>query len=145
MAGTTRKAESGPDGPAPDLQLVVVGPETMATISLPDRAEMDIGRAPNAGVCVSDTLVSRLHARLRIGADGIEIEDLGSANGTKIGSRILHKETSALHPGETVTVGSTILMLQRLPRFARARRIWPHAYFLGVSHMTRQSRGSFQG
>ena len=32
-------------------------------------------------------------------------------------------------PGEAVTIGSTVLMVQETRTFARPRRVWPHTYF----------------
>jgi DNA-binding NtrC family response regulator len=77
-----------------------------------------------------DPLASRQHARLYVDRDLVEIEDLGSANGTRLREAELASGTRAmLHPGEAVTIGSTVLLLQsRAPSFT-ARQVWPHAYF----------------
>jgi pSer/pThr/pTyr-binding forkhead associated (FHA) protein len=47
----------------------------------------EIGRAPECALCVEAELVSRRHARLTIGSDGLVIEDLGSSNGTRLDGR----------------------------------------------------------
>lgn len=50
---------------------------------------MTIGREPECDLVVADDGVSRKHARLRVTAAGLAVEDLGSANGTFIdGERI---------------------------------------------------------
>jgi len=43
-----------------------------------------IGRAPEAGVILSDDSVSRLHAAVHITDEGVELVDLGSRNGTRV-------------------------------------------------------------
>lgn len=52
-----------------------------------------VGRAPESTVCLDETGISRAHARLLPSDDGVQIEDLGSTNGTFInGKRVLHGE-----------------------------------------------------
>ena len=43
-----------------------------------------VGSLAECDVCVPDPSVSRRHARLRIQSDSVEVEDLGSTNGTRI-------------------------------------------------------------
>ncbi|MBV8199707.1 MAG: GAF domain-containing protein [Acidobacteria bacterium] len=50
-------------------------------LTLSEEAELVVGRDPAGGVFVDDSRVSRRHARLRRGAEGWEISDLGSKNG----------------------------------------------------------------
>src|SRR5204862_3603802 len=75
-------------------------------------------------------LASRLHARLHV-TDGLfEIEDIGSINRTKVRDVALaHGERVAVVPGEAVTIGSTILMVQETRAAGRNRRVWPHTHF----------------
>ena len=46
--------------------------------------EVTIGRGPECDIVIPDRQVSRLHARLRRGEGGFEVEDLGSKNGTHV-------------------------------------------------------------
>jgi DNA-binding NtrC family response regulator len=117
------KAEAGSVG----HHLLVMGPELFATHPLPPRGVLTIGRADNADVRLEDPLASRHHARLHIG-ETLQIEDLGSANKTRVRDVALAPgERVPIAPGEAVTIGSTILMVQqRLP--PRVRVLRPHGY-----------------
>jgi DNA-binding NtrC family response regulator len=107
--------------------LLVMGPELFATHPLPPRGMLTIGRAENADVRLDDPLASRHHARLHIG-EVLQIEDLGSANKTRVRDVALAPgERVTIAPGEAVAIGSTILMVQqRLP--PRVRVLRPHGY-----------------
>ncbi len=52
-----------------------------------DEGEIVIGRDPVVDVALADDRVSRRHAAVRLGAGGWEVVDLGSTNGTWIGSQ----------------------------------------------------------
>ena len=132
MAEGDRKTESripisGPDRPR--LSLLVMSEQGVFTHALPDRGTVTIGRAARCEVLVSDALLSREHARLRIG-DIVEIEDLGSSNGTRVGSRQLAaNEAATLALGDVVSIGSTVLVLQPATANQRPRQLWSHGYF----------------
>jgi two-component system, NtrC family, response regulator AtoC len=117
------KAEPGSLG----HHLLVMGPDLFATHPLPPRGVLTIGRAETADVRLDDPLASRHHARLHVG-DALEIEDLGSANKTRVRDVALAPgERVIIAPGEAVAIGSTILMVQqRLP--PRVRVLRPHGY-----------------
>jgi two-component system response regulator AtoC len=63
------------------FELVVFSGEEIRTFALPRSGEVTIGRDEGSTVRIDDPSVSRQHAVLRVG-DGLEIEDLGGANGT---------------------------------------------------------------
>ena len=68
--------------PAPaTFELVVFSGEEIRTFLLPPSGEVTIGRDEASTVRIDDPSVSRQHAVLRVG-EGLEIEDLGGANGT---------------------------------------------------------------
>jgi hypothetical protein len=81
-----------------------------------------IGRAPTCQVVISDPLVSREHALIRIGLDDAFVEDLASANGVYVNNvRIF--EPYQLCDGDRILVGT-----QELCAFAlssRKRRALP--------------------
>lgn len=63
-----------------------------------------MGRAPRADFVVDAALVSRVHCRLTLTqANQLELEDLGSTNGTFVNGRKVAKATLA--DGDTLTVG----------------------------------------
>ena len=105
------------------LHLVVMGPDEFATHPLPATGELVIGRGAGVEVSLADPLASRRHARLRMGAT-LEVEDLGSANGTRVREALLPpRQVARVLPGEAIAIGSTILMIQQnrvrpLPRAA---------------------------
>ena len=69
--------------------------------------EVGIGRE-NADLTLPDDQVSRRHATVRKTAQGLEIEDLGSTNGTWVNGRHLTAPTQ-LAAGDEIRVGATAL------------------------------------
>lgn len=63
-----------------------------------DQPSVSVGRAQGNELIVEDTSVSRRHARLSVESGRLLIEDLGSANGTFIGSQRLAANTPSLVP-----------------------------------------------
>ncbi|MEV7429540.1 FHA domain-containing protein [Nocardioides sp. NPDC092400] len=82
-----------------------------------ERAELDqgpvlIGRGSDAAIRLDDDYVSTRHARIAASGDEWFVEDLGSTNGTYIGSvRITQPTTVTL--GSQVRIGKTILELRK--------------------------------
>jgi pSer/pThr/pTyr-binding forkhead associated (FHA) protein len=71
--------------------------------------EMVLGRQADCDVCVPTGEVSRRHARIKPGPDGLLVEDLDSANGTYInGKRI---RSGMLRPGEELALDTVRFML----------------------------------
>ncbi|WP_205473047.1 FHA domain-containing protein [Nocardioides sp. SYSU D00038] len=71
-----------------------------------------IGRGPDAAIRLDDDYVSTRHARIAASGDQWFVEDLGSTNGTYIGSvRITQPTTLTL--GTQVRIGKTILELRK--------------------------------
>lgn len=71
------------------------------------REDAIIGRV-DAGVLLDDDEVSRYHAIVRVGADGADITDLGSTNGTFVDGRRLTGR-ARLVDGSLIRVGQTEL------------------------------------
>ena len=77
-----------------------------------DRAPILIGRGSDAAIRLDDDYVSTRHARIAASGDDWFVEDLGSTNGTYIGSaRITQPTTITL--GTQVRIGKTILELRK--------------------------------
>ena len=64
----------------PELVITVAGslPQTYSLI----RDKLTLGRAEDNDIVIPSRIVSRHHARIHVSAEGIEVEDLGSKNGT---------------------------------------------------------------
>ena len=63
-----------------------------------------VGRAARADFVVDAALVSRVHCRLILNdTNELQIEDLGSTNGTFVNGQKVTKVT--LHHGDTLTIG----------------------------------------
>ncbi|MBH0123751.1 FHA domain-containing protein [Rhodococcus sp. CX] len=68
-----------------------------------------IGRDRTCDIVVNDVLVSRVHAALHTGPSGLEIEDLGSVNGTYVDGKAVTR--TPLRDGDVVTIGNTDLVV----------------------------------
>jgi two-component system response regulator AtoC len=125
-ARTTRDSA---EGRATGYFLVVLGPEHSMTRQLDAQGTLSIGRGEDADVRIVDIMASRTHARLHVG-DALELEDLGSANGTLLRDQPIPANVRVpLSPGDAIAIGTTILVVQRRQPGFTPRRIWPHGYF----------------
>jgi len=73
-------------------------------------AELVIGRE-DAGLTIEDEQISRRHAVIRPRDGGIEIEDLGSTNGTYVNGQRIAGATR-LAGGDTVKFGRSVLQVE---------------------------------
>jgi len=102
-----------PPGPGVGLLLRVVGEKVFSWRALPEAGDLVLGRSELADVRIEEPSVSRRHAVLHIGPP-LSIEDLGSANGTRVGDRRLAAgERHAIEPGEAIELGSVMVLVQR--------------------------------
>ncbi|MEZ4390753.1 MAG: SpoIIE family protein phosphatase [Polyangiales bacterium] len=70
-----------------------------------DATENLIGRRLDCHVYVNDQRVSRRHARIRRELDGLQLEDLGSSNGTFVNHRRIHGSVR-LRDGDLIAIGA---------------------------------------
>jgi hypothetical protein len=76
-------------------------------VDIPAGFDQVLGRDASADITLSDSAVSRRHARLFRAADGVWLEDLGSTNGTYInGDRLT--VPYRLHDGDQVQLGNSL-------------------------------------
>ncbi len=88
-------------------------------------AELVVGRE-DAGLTIEDEEISRRHAVIRPGDGGIEIEDLGSTNGTYVnGVRIAG--ATRLAGGDTVKLGKSVLQVESVRAAATVTAAVPAA------------------
>lgn len=109
------KAPKQPKAPrrrgAPTHVLVVEGANAGERADLA-AAPLLIGRGSDAAIRLDDDYVSTRHARVAISGDQWYVEDLGSTNGTYIGSARLTQPTS-ISVGTQIRIGKTILELRK--------------------------------
>jgi ABC transport system ATP-binding/permease protein len=89
----------GPEGMA-----VTIAPSGPGTAEAVGTKEVVIGRTPGNTLVLDDLLVSRRHAALTSTAEGAELRDLGSGNGTFVNGRRIDR--CLLRPGDLVGIGT---------------------------------------
>lgn len=102
----------------PNPRVVVLrGGQTLAEHELPPDGELVVGRTPQCQVTINDNTVSRMHARLYADAQGVYLEDLGSANGTFLdGERVMGvvklADGQIVRPGQKALAQPTVLRFE---------------------------------
>ena len=125
---TVRVVETRPVA-QPRTLLLVVRDGTYTTHALPATGDIAIGRLQGSDVTIDHESISRRHALLRLGPP-ITIEDLGSANGTRVrDAAIAPGERVAVAPGEMVELGSVVVIVQVCAPAAPVRHVRGHDYF----------------
>ncbi len=74
-------------------------------------AEIRIGRQPENHIQLRDPKVSRFHARILKYGSNLDIEDLGSTNGTYVNNNLIRKP----HPiaaGDRISLGDTVIQVE---------------------------------
>lgn len=120
---TATLTRSPPRGARRDDQpcvIVVFGPDPARIgerLSLTPGQPLVLGRnAPELGTGpLDDARISSRHARLTASRQGLEVEDLGSKNGTFVAGVRAHR--AVLAPGDLVQIGATFLQLAIEPPF----------------------------
>src|SRR5512146_600353 len=92
--------------------IVQKGESFLQTVAL-DRPVLTIGRTPENGLTLADTLVSRHHAELRLEPEGLTLTDLHSSNGTFVeGNRLPPDQPRLLSNGARIQIGPFLLTYQ---------------------------------
>jgi transcriptional regulator with GAF, ATPase, and Fis domain len=126
MPESTTQSVSAIREDGPRLRLAVMGDSYTATF--PIEGDVTLGRSPGVDFHIDHLSISRRHAVIRVGPP-LAIEDLGSANGTRVAGVPL--SPGARHPlsiGDVIELGELIAVVQGAGR-ARPRRMWVHGYF----------------
>jgi diguanylate cyclase (GGDEF)-like protein len=87
--------------------IVLTGAEVGQMFKLSNE-NMLIGRTDDADITLHDDGISRTHARIWVDDDGVQIEDLGSRNGTYCNGTRIEKHT--LGDGDKIHVGRTTVL-----------------------------------
>ena len=111
QAAKARKPTRG----TPSQVVVRDGPNAGQRVPLDtalDGTPLLVGRGPDAAIRLDDDYVSTRHARIAASGDQWFVEDLGSTNGTYVGSSRISQAT-AIQLGTQVRIGKTILELRK--------------------------------
>jgi pSer/pThr/pTyr-binding forkhead associated (FHA) protein len=96
---------------SPTHVMIMEGSNAGERIEL-DQAPLLIGRGPDAAIRLDDDYVSTRHARIAASGDQWFVEDLGSTNGTYVGTARITQPTT-LTLGSRVRIGKTVLELRK--------------------------------
>ncbi|RNM12629.1 FHA domain-containing protein FhaB/FipA [Nocardioides pocheonensis] len=110
-AAKTRTKPAKPRRGTPTAVAIVEGGNKGEVISL-DKAPLLIGRGNDAAIRLDDDYVSTRHARIGSSGDQWYVEDLGSTNGTYVGSSRISQPT-AISLGTQIRIGKSILELRK--------------------------------
>ena len=83
------------------------------------RGEVIVGRAPKSGVALLDGEVSRQHVRIQVEEGRVQVEDLGSTNGTRVNGELVRGSVD-LRAGDRLAIGGHVLKLVFLDPLERA-------------------------
>ncbi len=104
---STNKMDAAPAARTCRLR-IIFGPEAGTAAAVP-AAGVVVGADPGADVVLSDPSVSRRHCSVRPTAQGFEVADLGSRNGTFLDNISVTRAT--VPTGAVIRAGSTLLQL----------------------------------
>ncbi len=100
--------QPAPQSGVPRVLHAVDGPMAGRMFSI--NIAMEIGRESGPIPLAFDTSVSRKHVQFATSANGVEVADLGSTNGTFVnGNRIT---STTIHPGDLVKIGVTTFRVE---------------------------------
>lgn len=109
----TLKYETTPTKVQAFRLVAVEGPAKGQVFEIPmSDSRILLGTSPACSLHLGDPHVSRRHVALGLAADRLELQDLGSSNGTWVNG--VSVVECALHGGESVRIGSTVLRVEAL-------------------------------
>jgi diguanylate cyclase (GGDEF)-like protein len=123
LAAAPEKAEPLEDLDTLEWVLIRYVGQPMGEVILLPPGGLELGRAPENGLCLSEPEVSRRHARLQISADleSVELRDLGSANGVFVNGRRILTDPSPvrLKAEDVIRVGKHAFKLKHMDALER--------------------------
>ncbi len=106
----------GAPPPLAPASLLVVGEGHTSIHDLPHGTVLTMGRQEGCEITIDHPKISRRHASFH-GGPTVEVEDLGSTNGIRVGGkRLATGARLSLRPGDTVQIGPFIAVLMPAPR-----------------------------
>jgi two-component system, NtrC family, response regulator AtoC len=107
LTGTQRHAFPAPAHPT----VVAMWPGGMVARELPTSGRLVVGRSATCDISIDHVSVSREHAIFH-GGFPVEVEDLGSTNGTLVGGARTHKGIRvAVEQGRVIAIGAAVLVV----------------------------------
>ncbi|HEX7500216.1 MAG TPA: sigma 54-interacting transcriptional regulator, partial [Polyangia bacterium] len=98
-----------------ELWLTVVEQKESRMMPMPESGELSIGRAEDSDIILDNPSVSRNHAVLRIVNGAVSVQDMGSANGTRIGGKRLPPDGEGpVPPGVAILIAGASLVVHQL-------------------------------
>jgi pSer/pThr/pTyr-binding forkhead associated (FHA) protein len=100
------------------LRYTIKGTDQEKQLEFSPGGRRSVGRAASSDLVLDNDSVSKMHASLSIGDDGVlSVADTGSTNGTFInGQRIAYGKAVALVDGDVLKFGQVEVRFERLPR-----------------------------
>jgi len=109
--------------------LLVLADGETSTYALPETGRLLIGRSKQAEIRIDHASVSREHAAIHLG-ETLLLEDLGSANGTRLrGSKLPAGLAVQASPDEVIDVGQVMLVIKHRKLEQRLRPACSSAFF----------------
>jgi S-DNA-T family DNA segregation ATPase FtsK/SpoIIIE len=113
-------AATAPPPPGSPLELRVLGGPDAGRVRPLGRGLHLVGREHGCDVRVPDPDISRRHLELRVGDGEVEVRDLGSTNGSRLGDEPLDERFRRWPPGTALRLGATTLAVDGAPEAATA-------------------------
>ena len=88
------------------------GPKALRGLKVNVMGPIIVGRAPGADILVPDDVVSRRHARFSLMGGDLMVEDLGSANGTRVNGEPVTQVQLCVE-GDVVRIGGVDIRVSR--------------------------------
>lgn len=109
-AGPTAKMSRKVEKRLPTTLKVTHGRQ--AGLTVPLAGGVLIGRSPDCQLLLEDDYVSTKHARIVVTANGYQVEDLGSTNGTFVNNQRVTAPTP-FGTGDTLRIGRTLMSVEK--------------------------------
>jgi two-component system, cell cycle response regulator len=113
------KAESDAEQAPAEWALVAYAGAALGRVFPIQAGLVIVGRAPDSGLALLDGEVSRHHARIRVEEGRVQVEDLGSTNGTRVNGALIRGPVD-LAAGDRLSMGGHVLKLVFLDPLERA-------------------------
>ncbi|HLR97543.1 MAG TPA: FHA domain-containing protein [Jiangellaceae bacterium] len=105
-------AKSGKKRGTPSKAVIVDGPDMGVGVDLDGISQVLLGRGAECTIQLSDEYVSTQHARLRLDGERWVVEDLGSTNGTYVGTNRL-SQPAEVSAKARFRLGKTVVELRK--------------------------------